>query len=610
MRVRIVLILTILLSQLVFCMGETETDSTKTYIFDPITITATRTEVKRSVVAPSISVIDQDALKLNPQKSILSIVSQQVPGVFVQERGVLGFGVATSSAGQFSIRGIGGSPNTQVLMMIDGKPQFMGMMGHPLADSYLSANAERVEVIRGSSSVLYGSNAMGGVINIITHSTNKEGVTGNVSLQQGSYNSQHFGWQIGYNDENWNAIASFTYAHTDGHRPESQFNANSGYVKTSVNIDERHSVTVDGSITKFKTYDPGTIYSPKTTNNMVDIRRGYTSLSIDNNYGITKGSFQFVYNFGHHEVDETDWVSDDYNIILSFYQNLKLFPHNTITIGGDINKYGGEGKNRTRNYGAPSVYEYGIYTNIQQLLFEKLMLNGGIRYARHEVYGSEIVPQIGMSLSIVEGSSIRASASKGYRSPTIRELYLFPAPTPTLKPERMWTYEVGASQIIYDKLSADITLFVSEGDNLIRYIPPPTKILANSGSFIHRGVEFAGTYLPPIDNLKLQCTYSFIEPQKETRSVPKHKIYVFADYKYGIFEPSISVQHVEVLYGKDGSIDRLPNYTLVNLKVGARINNQVSLSISAENLLDQTYYTMYGYPMPGTSVSIGMRVRF
>jgi iron complex outermembrane receptor protein len=168
-----------------------QTDTIKTYNLDPITVTATRTEVARSVVAPSISVVPREVLLANPQKSILSLICQEVPGVYVQERGVLGFGASTSSAGQISIRGIGGSPNTQVLMMIDGRPQFMGMMGHPLADSYLSANAERIEVIRGPASVLYGSNAMGGVVNIVTHSTQKPGVSGNVSLSYGSYNSQH-----------------------------------------------------------------------------------------------------------------------------------------------------------------------------------------------------------------------------------------------------------------------------------------------------------------------------------------------------------------------------------------------------------------------------------
>jgi len=69
--------------------------------------------------------------------------------------------VANGTAGQISIRGIGVNPTTGVLILIDGHPQYMGIMGHPLADSYVASDAERVEVIRGPGSLLYGSNAMG-----------------------------------------------------------------------------------------------------------------------------------------------------------------------------------------------------------------------------------------------------------------------------------------------------------------------------------------------------------------------------------------------------------------------------------------------------------------
>lgn len=86
----------------------------------------------------------------------------------------MGYGVSTGAAGGMSLRGIGagvnaaGGPTTSLLVLIDGHPQYMGLMGHPIADAYQSMMAERVEVLRGPASVLYGSNAMGGVINIVT----------------------------------------------------------------------------------------------------------------------------------------------------------------------------------------------------------------------------------------------------------------------------------------------------------------------------------------------------------------------------------------------------------------------------------------------------------
>jgi len=603
------IILTVTLAGFAFAKDNPDSDTTKTYNLDPITITATRTAAARSVVAPSISVIPQEILTTNPQKSILSLVSQQVPGVFVQERGILGYGVVTSTAGQVSIRGVGGNPNTQVLMMIDGRPQYMGIFGHPLSDSYLSADAERVEIIRGPASVLYGSNAMGGVVNIITHSAQKSGISGDVALSYGSFNSQHLGGKIGYNTDNWNAIASFTREHTDGHRPQSEFNANSGYLRASTVLNDQFILSIDGSLTGFTTYDPGTISAPKTKDNYVDIQRGYAGISIDNNHGLSKGSIRFVYNFGHHEVfDGTDWVSDDFNAIFSIYQTLTLIPDNSITIGADLNKFGGQGKNKTKDYGEPSVYEYALYTNIQHTLMDQLVLSGGLRYNYHELYGAEIVPQFGVSCRVADGTTVRISAAKGYRSPTIRELYLFPAPTPTLQPERLWNYEIGATQTIGSKFFSELTVFQSEGQNMIltsgRY---PNMILSNSGTFVHRGVEVAGTYLTPVDNLQLQGNYSFIDAGKQTRSVPKHKMYCSVQYTYNIFSAVVSAQHIEEIYGSDNSNDILPNYTLVNLKVNAQVLPMMSLSLGVDNLLDETYYTMLGYPMPGSIVNVGMQ---
>jgi outer membrane cobalamin receptor len=609
MRIKTVIFLTFILHVITFAGGHPDTDTTKIYYSDPVTVTATRTEVARSVVAPSISVVPKEILAANPEKSILSLISQEVPGVFVQQRGILGFGVSTSTSGQMNIRGIGGNPNTQVLMMIDGRPQFMGMMGHPLADSYLSANAERIEVIRGPASVLYGSNAMGGVVNIITHSTQKQGVSGDVSLSYGSYNSQHLGGRVGYQVDEWNVLGSFTREHTDGHRPQSEFNANSGYLKAATKVNQQFSFTIDGSLTGFTTYDPGTITAPKTKDNYVDIQRGYAGISVDNDLGVSKGSVRFIYNFGHHKVfDGSDWVSDDYNTIFSIYQTLSLIPDNAITVGADFNKYGGNGKNKTKDYGAPSLYEYAFYTNIQHTLFEQLVLTGGLRYNQNELFGDEIVPQFGASYRLSSTASLRASASKGYRSPTIRELYLFPAPTPTLEPERLWNYEIGTMHMIGSRFSSELAIFQSEGQNMIltsgRY---PNMKLSNSGSFIHRGVEISGTYLPSVDNLKLQGNYTFIDAGKETCSVPKHKIFASAQYGYNIYTVAVSAQHIEIMYGSNNSNDLLPNYTLVDLKLSAHILPIMSVSLGVDNLLDETYYTMLGYPMPGTTVNVGVQ---
>ena len=146
----------------------------KSYKLDEVVVTGTRNETDIRHLPMTISVVGRQQLEQTYQPSILPTLTEQVPGLFTTSRGIMGYGVSTGAAGGMSLRGIGagvnaaGGPTTSLLVLIDGHPQYMGLMGHPIADAYQSMMAERVEVLRGPASVLYGSNAMGGVINIVT----------------------------------------------------------------------------------------------------------------------------------------------------------------------------------------------------------------------------------------------------------------------------------------------------------------------------------------------------------------------------------------------------------------------------------------------------------
>jgi len=152
---------------------------------DEVVVTGTTVKVNRNNVPMAVSVVGNRQISESVETALLPVLNGRVPGLFVTERGIMGFGVSTGAAGQISIRGIGGSPNTGVLMLIDGHPQFMGIFGHPLPDSYVASDVEKVEVIRGPASILYGSNAMGGVINIITKKQTENVLHGNAHFMNG-----------------------------------------------------------------------------------------------------------------------------------------------------------------------------------------------------------------------------------------------------------------------------------------------------------------------------------------------------------------------------------------------------------------------------------------
>ena len=149
-------------------MAQTDTARTvRTYALDEVVVTGTRNETDVRHLSQTVSVVSRPVIEQSMQPSLLPVLTEQIPGLFVTERGVMGYGVSGGAAGGISLRGLSGG-SARLMVLIDGHPQYAGIFGHPIADAYQSLLADRVEVLRGPASVLYGSNAMGGVINIVT----------------------------------------------------------------------------------------------------------------------------------------------------------------------------------------------------------------------------------------------------------------------------------------------------------------------------------------------------------------------------------------------------------------------------------------------------------
>ena len=151
-----------------------------------IVVTGAREATDVRHLPMTVTVVDRDALTAQHQTSVLPSLMLQVPSLLVTQRQVMGYGVSTGAAGGISLRGITGGAG-QLLVLVDGHPQYNGVYGHPIADSYQTMLAERVEVLRGPASVLYGSNAMGGVVNIVTRKQEKDEVSTHMDVGAGSY---------------------------------------------------------------------------------------------------------------------------------------------------------------------------------------------------------------------------------------------------------------------------------------------------------------------------------------------------------------------------------------------------------------------------------------
>jgi len=574
-----------------------------TISIDEVVVTGTKTSVNRNNVPLTVSVISKEKIETSSESALLPVLSEQVPGLFVTERGITGFGVSTGAAGQIMLRGIGGSPNTQVLVLLDGNPQFMGVMGHPLPDTYIASDVEKVEVIRGAASTLYGTNAMGGVINIITKEQKEDGFSANGRLMYGSYNTQKYMVNAGFKKDRFNVFASFNHDQTNGHRDSSDFKINNGYFKAGYNINKNFKVNGDLSLANFDATDPG--FEGGKAGNTYDITRGIGTVVLDNKFEKSSGSFRFFYNFGEHNISD-GFHSKDKNYGIVLYQAFSFFKGNTITFGVDYKKYGGIAENvkamggNGMVLGDTTVNEMAGYAYIQQELSDKLTLNAGFRLERNSVFGNEPVPTGGLAFRPTSATTIKASVAKGFRSPTIRELYLWTPANANLKPECMMDYEIGVLQrFLQNKISIELTLFKANGDNLIQTVRTPTGPQnQNAGKFSNTGVEFAGTFRP-VEFLTINATYSYISMKEPIVAAPEQQLNISGTYKRNRLNFNLAVQHIQDLYTQVIPEKLTGSYTLLNSRISFTINKYLDFFVKGENLTNKKYYINYGYPMPG-----------
>lgn len=578
-----------------------------------VVVTGTQVQVDRNSVPMAVSVIDRAQIEESHESALLPILNGRVPGLFVTERGITGFGVARGSAGQISIRGIGGSPTTGVLMLIDGHPQFMGIMGHPLPDSYIASDVEQVEVVRGPASILYGSNAMGGVINIITKKQHEEGVHGNVRAMYGSHNTQKYMGSVGYRKNKFRTLLSVNHDKTDGHRPNSDFEITNGFLKLSYDINEHFFASSDVSLAAFESSDPG----PDTLNAQpgehIDILRGYWAFTLMNEYDNASGAIKLFYNFGEHLITD-GFHSTDRNYGINLYESFDLFKGNKLTTGFDYMNYGGFAENEKAMNGKgitfvdTTVSEYGLYAYSQQSIADKFILNAGIRYQQHSKYGGHWIPSLGFAYNIGNQTNWKGTVSKGFRSPTVRELFMW-GPNPELDPETIWNYETGISKTFWDnKMSAEITLFMVEGNNLIVNTGPPNGY-QNTGEVSNKGIEFV-LDAAPSKVLKLNLTYSYINMDNPVYATPEHNLFFNANYRLKKWLITANIQHVSNLDNDATPVVNLETYTLLNAKASYNLTPQLKLYVSGENLLNTEYEMNRYYTMPEAIAFAGISYIF
>ncbi len=593
-----------------------------------VVVTGTRHATDVRHLPMTVTVISREKLTEQHQASILPTAMQQVPGLIVTSRSMMGYGVSTGAAGGINMRGLTGGAG-QLMVLIDGHPQYNGIYGHPISDSYQTLMADRVEVLRGPASVLYGSNAMGGVMNIVTRSMHGNGVRTRIHLGAGSYGTIQTEASNQIRSGRFSSTIAAQYARTDNHRPHMGFEQYGGYVKLGYDFSSHWNIYADLDLTHFNASNPGTVSQPKLENDQW-ITRGAASLVVENHYNQTSGALSIYDNFGRHKINDgynadggtpqTDlFRSKDAVAGVSWYQSAQLFEGNRLTVGLDYQHIYGHAYYTNRETGevvttqrrlmqSADKHENEIagYADFRQDLSEWLTIDAGLRYDHHSTAGGEWVPQAGAVVRLTAQGELKAMVSKGFRNPNTREMYMYgTANHDSLRAERLWNYELSWRHRL-GKFGYGANIFYAKGDNLIQTVAGKN---INTGEIENYGMEMEADWRIS-NHWTVNTNHSLLHMKHPVIASPTYKGFLGANCHYGQWTIAAGLQYISGLYTAVGDEEQKEHFCLLNLSVNYAACKGIGLWLRGENLLAQKYEVNLGYPMPRATFMSGISIAF
>ena len=635
MKIRTLLLLSASIASLSM-QAETQNEGIQdTTKMSEVVVTGTRNATDIRHLPMTINTLSRQTLLANERTSVLPTIMEEVPGVLVTSRGMMGYGVSTGGSGSINVRGLA-SGTAQMLVLIDGHPQYQGIFGHGIADSYQTMIADRVEVLRGPASLLYGSNAMGGVVNIVTRKLepNEDGKVSQhttINAEAGSYGTVQVEGSNQLRIGRFTSTAAAQYQRSDNHRPNMGFEQYGGFLSLGYQISNHWNASAMADITHFNASNPGTILTPKFDNDQ-SITRGSANLVVENHYDKTSGAVSIYNNYGNHHIDDgyekgkapqTDYFrSRDAVAGVSWYQSVLATPTTRITAGVDYQHIYGHAWYQNKETGATVLTpqrkmqsthahenEVAGYADVRQEITKYVTLDAGLRYDHHSTAGGEWIPQAGLVVRPIETGEFKFMFSKGFRNPTCKDMYLYKTTNDQLRAESMLNYEISWRQrLLEGRLTYGVNLFLIDGRNMI-IVPAPMTPMVNTGEFRNKGVEVEAAWKVN-EHWRLATNHSYLHQNNPVVGAPDYKGYIGADCVYGKFTATAGLQQLVGLYTATGANAKQEDATLLHMTLGYRVCPVFKIWAKGENLLAQKYEINEGYPMPKATFMGGVTLDF
>lgn len=608
-----------------------------------VVVTATRSELPASEVGQSVTVIDQDAIDTRQSDTVVDLL-RTVPGVSITRNG--GVGGTTSVF-------VRGADADHTVTLIDGVK-----LNDPAAPSggfnfanLLTGNVQRIEVLRGSQSVVWGSQAIGGVVNLVTRAPTEE-FSANLRAEYGSMSTQEI---VGNVSDTFGPVAAsvgVTWLETDG---ISAFNETRGgleedgfdnlgaHAQFRIDVSDQVSFDLRGwysdSQAELDGFPPPN-FSLADTREYSETRElvGYAGA----NFSLLEERFDNRIGFAYTDTERSNFDPDGFvtetfdgngtNERLEYQGNFEFTDRVRSTFGLERERsefvsssFGGD----------PTRGEARIdsaYVELIAQAFAGFTAIVGARHDDHDEFGGHTTVSGSIAWTPNEGdTTLRASYSEGFKAPSLYELQ-GDYGNLLLQPETSAGWDAGVTQRLFeDKLELGAVYFQRDTNDLIDFVScfPPTPGICDNRPFgtydnvaksRATGIEATLTYAP-VEALSLQANYTHLDAENRSTGSPNYgndlarrpseMSSLVVDYTWASgLEAGVTWAKVGRSFDNAANTTVVEGYELVDLRLAYALNDTVHLQARVENLLDESYETVFNYGTSGRAYYAGVRLDF
>ena len=610
MRTLLTILVTLLFAS-VLSADETETTEPESPEYQ-ITVTGDRLEEPITDKTDAITVITREEIE-QQQWHHLNDALEQVPGLILLQSG---------SPGKVTSVFLRGAGSSQVLVLVDGiqvnNPYFGGINFEELTTD----NIERIEVIKGPQSPLYGSESIGGVIQIITR-RGSGSPTVNASFEGGSFDTFREKVGVSGSQNNLDYALAFSRQDSDGILENDEFNENSFSARAGYHWNNE---TVLDFTTRIHDSEAGLpfdfIFLPALLQNQDTSLRLFGTNFTHRNGNLLNllASFSVADRDYHFEDPENTFAPIQDNSSRSYeftlQNNFQLNEENTITAGYEYETDDVEASDSNGPSLDETIENHGLFIQ-EKLETSHVILTAGVRYDHYNSFGDTVNPRLGVAYRFTEETKARASYGTGFRAPSAGDLAFPFYGNPDLEPEKSQSWEVGVDHYLTSRTFISASWFHNDYEDLITF-DPQTLIAGNVAEAMTQGLELSGSFRHGPWNFT--GGYTYLDTEDETTGLelfrrPKHS---------GNFRLAYQTENWGASFATYGYGERLeadfrvfpsqnvfnPGFSQSDLAVHYQIVRAIRIKARVENLFDKDYEAVLGFPAPGRGAYAGIEASF